>query len=117
MQRVKTGLYRQFVHGTNIPPTPCREGDWKVSQGLMHRWGWRIYVTSIQQFLGVYALVTSCFTPQSNKKLLNACDIYSPPPSVHKTLRDFPVSFSAWAYQALKIPKVSSLDLQRLMCV
>jgi len=66
---------------------------------------------------GVYTLVISHFIPQLTKNSLNTCNMYSPPPSVCRTLRDLPVSFSAWAYQALKIPKVSSLDLQRLMCV
>src|SRR5258708_2085749 len=68
-------------------------------------------------FSCVYMLVVSCFMPHVAKKLLKACDIYSPPPSVHKVLRDLPVSFSAHAPQALKTPKVSSLDLHRPMCV
>src|SRR5258706_15633485 len=61
---------------------------------------------------GVYALVSSRLIPLSAKYVLNVFDVYSPPPSVCRILRTFPVSFSACALHHLKIGKASSLDLQ-----
>src|SRR5258708_23872083 len=64
---------------------------------------------------GVYGLVTSLLMPFSAKKVLKALEVYSPPPSIQRILRLLPVSFSAWAFQALKTAKASSLDLQKPM--
>src|SRR6266446_3345988 len=60
----------------------------------------------------VYALVSSCLILLSAKYVLKAFEVYSPPPSVHRILRVFPVSFSACALHHLNMVKASSLDLQ-----
>src|SRR5258708_35276979 len=63
---------------------------------------------------GVYAFVSSHLILLSAKYVLNVFDVYSLPPSVHRILRTFPVSFSMHALHCLKIGKASSLDYRVL---
>src|SRR5258708_11864352 len=60
----------------------------------------------------VYAFVSLHLILLLAKYVLNVFDIYSPPLSVHRILRTFPVSFSMRALHHLKIGKASSLHLQ-----
>ena len=58
--------------------------------------------------------MVSHLIPHLAKNELKVVEVYSPPPSVCKILRDFPVSFFAQAFQVLKAAKALSLVLQKL---